>query len=53
MDRCSDRRPLAELDPVTFFIVTELMAIREQCETLRRTSTSLTEDSADLVSQVA
>lgn len=26
MARCSDPRDLAELDPVTFFIVTELMA---------------------------
>ena len=31
MPRCSDSRPLSELDPVTFFIVTELMAAeREQ-----------------------
>ena len=31
MDRCSDRRKLSELDPVTFFIVTEIMmAEREQ-----------------------
>jgi hypothetical protein len=26
MPRCFDSRPLSELDPVTFFIVTELMA---------------------------
>lgn len=26
MSRCSDPRDLAELDPVTFFIVTEVMA---------------------------
>ncbi len=25
MDRCHDHRKLSELDPVTFFIVTELM----------------------------
>ncbi len=31
MDRCRDDRKLSELDPVTFFIVTELMqAEREQ-----------------------
>src|SRR3954447_11297856 len=53
MDRCSDRRPLSELDPVTFFIVTELMASREQREVPRLTPTSLTEDSEDLLSQVA
>ena len=27
MSRCSDSRELSELDTVTFFIVTELMAI--------------------------
>jgi hypothetical protein len=33
MDRCSDRRELAELDPLTFFIITELMtAEREKAE---------------------
>jgi len=30
MPRCSDSRDLAELDPVTFFIVTELMAAERE-----------------------
>jgi hypothetical protein len=53
MDRCSDRRPLAELDPVTFFIVTELMAEREQPEAIYPIPTPLTEASEDLLRQVA
>lgn len=42
MDRCNDRRELSELDPVTFFIVTELMRAQseevteEQFESLER-----------------
>ncbi|HVZ19342.1 MAG TPA: hypothetical protein VG897_19645 [Terriglobales bacterium] len=30
MPRCSDPRDLSELDPVTFFIVTELMAAERE-----------------------
>ena len=30
MSRCFDSRPLSELDPVTFFIVTELMAAERE-----------------------
>ena len=30
MPRCYDSRPLSELDPVTFFIVTELMAVEAE-----------------------
>ncbi len=30
MDRCNDHRKLSELDPVTFFIVTELMRAEDQ-----------------------
>ncbi len=30
MPRCFDSRPLSELDPVTFFIVTELMAAERE-----------------------
>jgi hypothetical protein len=30
MTRCSDRRKLTELDPVTFFIVTELLHAEEE-----------------------
>jgi hypothetical protein len=51
MDRCSDRRPISELDPVTFFIIT-LMAVREQREALSPIPKH-TEASADLLSQVA
>jgi hypothetical protein len=32
MSRCSDRRDLSELDPVTFFIVTELMWAEREAE---------------------
>jgi len=30
MSRCSDPRDLAELDPVTFFLVTERMAAEKE-----------------------
>jgi hypothetical protein len=30
MSRCSDSRDLAQLDPVTFFIITELMKATEE-----------------------
>lgn len=30
MPRCSDSRDLSELDPVTFFIVTEMMAAERE-----------------------
>ncbi len=30
MPHCEDERPLSELDPVTFFIVTELMVARRE-----------------------
>jgi len=30
MNRCRDRRQLSELDPVTFFIVTELMTAERE-----------------------
>jgi hypothetical protein len=30
MPHCEDDRPLSELDPVTFFIVTELMVARRE-----------------------
>jgi hypothetical protein len=33
MSRCSDPRDLAELDPVTFFIVTEVMAAEAERQT--------------------
>lgn len=33
MSRCFDSRPLSELDPVTFFIVTELMAAEREGRT--------------------
>ena len=32
MPHCEDERPLSELDPVTFFIVTELMVARREHE---------------------
>ncbi len=42
MARCSDPRPLSELDPVTFFIVTELMAAE------REVAGSSAEDRSDI-----
>ena len=38
MNRCTDRRKLSELDPVTFFIVTELMAIEREEQSSGRES---------------
>jgi hypothetical protein len=32
MPDCEDNRPLTELDPVTFFIVTEMMIARRERE---------------------
>ncbi len=32
MSRCSDPRDLAELDPVTFFLVTERMAAEKEAQ---------------------
>ncbi len=32
MSRCSDPRDLAELDPVTFFLVTERMAAEKETQ---------------------
>jgi hypothetical protein len=50
MDRCSDSRPLSELDPVTFFIITELMAgKREQVQTPKE----ILGTNEDILAQVA
>jgi hypothetical protein len=52
MDRCRDDRKLSELDPVTFFIVTELMqAEREQL--LARLQPQTIKLREDFVRQVA
>lgn len=44
MPHCEDERPLSELDPVTFFIVTELMVARREHQR---------EDSAEPVEHVS
>jgi hypothetical protein len=50
MDRRFDRGPLSELDPVTFFIVTELMVDEREP---RLPITQVTEANEDLFRQVA
>ena len=52
MDRCHDDRQLSELDPVTFFIITELMiAEREQIAARLQPQTKLSRE--DSLGQVA
>ncbi len=51
MNRCTDERKLSELDPVTFFIVTEMMAADR--ESASRKPTARAEDIESFVSKVA
>jgi hypothetical protein len=51
-DPCSDRRPLSELDPVTFFIVTELMIAERATQTPQPRSERM-EPIEEVLSQVA
>lgn len=52
MDRCHDDRQLSELDPVTFFVVTELM-IAEREQLSARLNPQTIELREDVLSQVA
>jgi len=52
MNRCHDDRQLSELDPVTFFIVTELM-IAEREQLASRLQQQTNELREDFLSQVA
>jgi hypothetical protein len=54
MNRCLDRRQLSELDPVTFFIVTELIAAeREKQSSAHPNSTHAKEQLEHVFSKVA
>lgn len=52
MDRCRDDRKLSELDPVTFFIVTELMQVERE-QLLARLQPQTIQLREDFVRQVA
>jgi hypothetical protein len=53
MSRCSDRRKLSELDPVTFFIVTELMRAERELATPARAPEPVPPIAEDALAQVA
>lgn len=52
MNRCSDRRKLTELDPVTFFIITELLRAEEE-ERKQRAEDERPQRPAKLIEYVA
>jgi len=53
MTRCSDRRKLTELDPVTFFIITELLHAEEEEEIKQPVNDESPQRPTELIEYVA